>query len=396
MTVKLNKLADAKHYKLMSNNSTEVQKLDIDSTVSPDEVIDDIRALAEAHPSRVITRNFYRNHSILRESHWNCYFGTFTELKRQANITLSRGQHALERKIGMHASRDVYRRIGKEREDLDKVYIRKSKGKYKTIFAMSDLHDEECDPFMLRVAIDTVRRIKPDVVCLAGDLFDLAEFGRYNVDPREWDIVGKINFVHDRILKPLRESAPDAQIDLIEGNHERRLLLHLAENTPALRAILSDLHGMTVAQLLGLDKFEVNYVAKGDLAAINRHDMKKELEKSYKIYWDTIMAHHFPYARSRGMPGFNGHHHKHIVWPMNSVVYGSYEWHQLGGGHVRDASYCEGEIWSNGFLIANMNIESKSTCFDYVPVTDFAVSAGKFYYRTEQEGGENKAIWPGV
>lgn len=377
-------------YKLMSESQRKFS-----GDMSPEECIAELRRVAEEHPDKVITRNFFRVNGNIAESVWNGHFGTFEEFKRQANIKISRGAHAMERKVAIHASRDVYRRIGEEREDKDLGYTRDNGKKYKTILVGTDLHDVECDPFWLRVFIDTAKRIQPDVICLNGDVFDLPEFGRYNVDPREWDVVGRIQHVHEEILSPLREVAPDAQIDFIEGNHERRLLIHLADATPALRAVLADLHGLTVSQLLGLDRFEVNYVAKGDLAATNKRDMNRELEKSYKNYWDCFLAHHFPHARSMGVPGWNGHHHSHKLWQQYSPIYGPYEWHQVGAGHRRMADYCEGERWANGFLVANCNTETKSTIMDYVQLTDFAVVAGEFYYRTKVEGLGNPAVWPG-
>lgn len=380
----------ALEYELMSEVSDKFT-----GEMTPEECIKCLREVAEANPDAVITRNYFRVHGPIAESVWNVHFGTFEEFKRQAKIKLSRGQHAMERKVAIHASRDVYRRMGDERADRADKYLRKNKNRFKTVLVGSDLHDIECDPFWLRVFIDTAKRIQPDVICLNGDVFDLPEFGRYNVDPRQWDVVGRIKYVHENILAPLREAAPEAQIDLIEGNHERRLLLHMADATPALRAVLADLHGMSVADLLALDRYEINYVAKGDLAATNKRDMQRELEKSYRNYWNCLIAHHFPHGRLMGLPGWNGHHHRHNIWEQFSPVYGTYEWHQLGAGHRRDAEYCEGERWSNGFLIANCNVDTRSTIMDYSAVTDFAVVAGDFYYRTEEEGAGNEAVWPG-
>jgi len=363
--------------------------------MTAEECIQELRQVAEASPEQVISRNFFRINGAIAESVWNRHFGTFEEYKRQAKIKLSRGAHAIERKVAIHASRDVYRRLGEERMDLDRSYIRGNDNKFKTILVGSDLHDVECDPFWLRVFIDTAKRIQPDVICLNGDVFDLPEFSRYNVDPREWDVVGRIKHVHEKILSPLREVCPYTQIDLIEGNHEARLLIHLADATPALKAVLSDLHGLTVPQLLGLDRYEVNYLARADLAATSKHDMKKELGKSYKNYWDCFIAHHFPQGRKMGLPGWNGHHHSHMMWQQFSPIYGSYEWHQLGAGHRREAAYCEGEKWANGFMIANCNVETKSTVMDYVQMTDFTVVAGDWYYRTVEEGAGNPGVWPG-
>lgn len=351
----------------------------------PDECVAELHRVVEIDPERVVTRNYFRNHSAISESTWNRFFGTFEEFKRQAGVKLSRQQHGLERNIAKHASVDHYRRMNIERQDWAERYVRTDASRFKTVLVCSDLHDIEIDPFYLRVLVDTARRAQPDVIALVGDIFDLPEFGKYGVDPREWDVVGRIKFAHENILRPLREACPEAQIDFIEGNHEARLLRQLADATPALRAVLSDLHGFTVGKLLGLEQFEINYIAKADLSAWTKRDFEKELANNYKVYFDSFLCHHFPHARNMGLPGVNGHHHRHQVWSEFSPIYGPYEWHQLGAGHIRSASYCEGERWHNGFALVNIDTEKHSTAIDYVPVTDFAVSGGKWYYRAPSE-----------
>jgi len=234
------------------------------------------------------------------------------------------------------------------------------------------------------VFLDTVRRVQPEVVSLVGDVFDLPEFGKYGVDPREWDVVGRIKFAHDKIFKGVRDVF-GGQLDLVEGNHEFRLLRHFADATPALRAVLADLHGMSIPKLLGLDEFEVNYVAQGDLGAYTERDIKNELNGNFRIYYDAIVAHHFPHGRNMGLPGVNGHHHSHQSWPGFSPVYGAFEWHQMGCGHRRSASYTEGQKWHMGFDIVSLDTVTRTTVHDYVTVNDFAVSGGKFYTRTKSE-----------
>lgn len=352
----------------------------------PEECIEELQRIANIDTDMVVSRNYFRVHSQISESTWNRYFGTFEEFKRQAGIKLTRQQHQLEREIAKHASVDHYRRIAGERTSYGDTYTRPASGRFQTIIVGSDFHDVEIDRFFLRVWLDTIARVQPDIVCLDGDIFDLPEFGKYGVDPREWDVAGRIKFAHKEILGPTRAAAPDAQIDFIEGNHEARLLRQLADATPALRTILSDLHGFTVGKLLGLDEFQINYIAKGDLAAYTKKDLEGEVGKNYKVYHDCFLAHHFPHARNMGLPGVNGHHHKHIVWPHFSPIFGAYEWHQLGSGHKRSASYCEGEKWHNGFAIVNIDTQTKAVQFDYVQVgEEFAVSGGKWYHREPLE-----------
>ena len=350
-----------------------------------DDCLEELRRIAKIDEEKIVTRNYFRNNSKISEATWNRYFGTFEEFKRQAGVKLSRQQHALERHIAHHASVDHYRHLNIERKDYACKYLRENKNRFKTILTCSDLHDIEIDKFYLRVLIDTAKRSQPDVICFVGDIFDLAEFSSYSVDPREWDVVGRIKFVHEKIFAPLREACPNAQFDFVEGNHEARLLRQLADATPALRSVLADLHGFTVSKLLGLDQFNINYIAKADLATWTKREFEKELASNYKIYWDTIVCHHFPHARNMGLAGVNGHHHRHQVWSAFNPIYGPYEWHQLGSGHKRSASYCEGERWNNGFALINVDTKTRSTNFDYITVTDFAISGGKWYHRNADE-----------
>lgn len=351
----------------------------------PDECINELRRIAEIDIEKVITRNYFRNHSSISEGTWNRHFGTFLEFKRQAGITLSRQQHGLERNIAKHASVDHYRNINIDRMDWGARYVRPSGKRFQTILVCSDLHDELVDPLYLRVLIDTAKRVQPEIIVLNGDIWDATEFGRYTVDPRSFNVVSKIKFIHENILAPLREACPDTQIDWISGNHEDRLVKHLADSTPAMKVLLSDLHGMTVSSLLGLDKYQVNFIAKSDLSAYTATNIKEEVAKNYKVYFDCYVTNHFPEGINLGMPGTNGHSHKFKVTPCYNEVFGSFSWIQTGCGHIKDASYCQGNKWDMGFLLAHIDTEKKLVNQEYCPVTDFSVVGGQFYYRNENE-----------
>lgn len=347
----------------------------------PDECIKKLRKIVEAEPDKVITRNYFRVTSGISETTWNRYFGTFEEFKRQAGITLTRQQHNLERQLAKHASVDHYREMNIEKANWGETYVRKNNKNHQVGIICSDLHDIEVDPFYMEVLIDTIKRVQPDFINLNGDIFDLPEFSRFTVDPREWDVVGRIKFVHDFILAPIRDVAPDAQIDMNEGNHEYRLLKHLCDATPAMKAVLSDLHGFTISKLLGLEEYQINYIAKADLAAYTRGNINKEISRNYSTYFDCLVVHHFPEGKKLGMPGINGHHHKHLCTSLHNETFGSYEWHQNGCGHIRDATYCNGEIWNMGFMKVDILVDKRIVNFEYMTVSDIACTGGKYYYR---------------
>jgi len=175
---------------------------------------------------------------------------------------------------------------------------------------------------------------------------------------------------------------PHTQFDFIEGNHEYRLLKHLTDATPALKAVLSDLHGFTIPKLLGLDEYEINYIAKADMSAYMKTDVKREVAKNYKIYFDSLICHHHPEGKALGMPGINGHNHKLKIDTLYNEMFGAYQWVQSACGHVTDASYAMGEKWSKGFVIAHVDTQEKNTIFEPATIGDeFAIVGGKYYYK---------------
>src|ERR1041384_5524695 len=347
------------------------------------DILDDLRLHADSEGN--LSRAKYREVGTYSTEKIQSVFGSFREARRQAGLEPTRGQTQVLNQIARHVSHDEYRQFVVDRKDYGEKFRRPDSKRFQSLLVCTDVHDIECDPFWRRVFLDTIKRVKPDKIVFGGDLFDRAEFGKYGVDPREWDAVGRIKWVHT-FLKECREAARDStEFVLIEGNHEYRLLRHLSEATPALKTILSDLHGFTVPKLLGLDEYEVRYVARADLATFTQSNVRHEIAKNYEVFYDCFMVDHFPQGANRGLPGVNGHHHKHLVDSHYSHVFGSYEWHQLGSGHRRAASYCDGEKWNMGFAEVNIDTQNKRVITNYHMVDDFAVVGGKWYVREATE-----------
>jgi hypothetical protein len=353
-------------------------------TTSKEAALADLNRVALMSESETVSRALYRREGKFSTFEIDTLFGNFTEFKRQGGVMLTRPQAQLNNHLAKHVSFDEIRKLNIDRQDYGDKYLRPDDKRFQTVMVASDIHDVEMDGFWGRVFIDTIKRVQPDIICLGGDVFDLPEFGKYSVDPREWDVVGRIKAVHE-FLGKIREAAPDAQLDMIEGNHEYRLLRHLAEATPALKTILSDLHGMTVAQLLGLDTYEVHYIARGDLAAWTKGNIDKELGRNYAVYFETLLVDHFPDGIRRGLSGYNGHHHKFEATSFYSHLRGPSMWMQLGAGHKREASYCDAEKWNMGFAINHIDTQNNRVAMNYIPVSDFAEVGGKFYFRDASE-----------
>jgi len=359
---------------------------------SKEDVIEDLlRAQSERikkNPHTTISRDKYLNMSKFKapQQQIRRFFGTYAELKRQAGLSANRFQRKEELHIAKHVSTDNLKKLSKERKNWGNRYERHNNNRYALILGAADIHDIEADPFWLRVFIDTAFRSKPDIISLAGDVYDLPEFSRFYKDPREWDQMKRLCFVQNEVFGALRDAAPKSQIDLIEGNHERRLLKNIINNAPSVGTFLADWLGITIDKALKLDEFEINYIAENDLTTWNKRDEKAELAKNFKIYFDCMVVHHYSTnGRSMGFPGFSAHNHKHEIWNGYNPLFGPYEWHQIGCGHRRDARYTDGLRWHNGFILCHIDKKDKYVNFEYVPITDHAVVGGKLYVRNKKE-----------
>ena len=354
-----------------------------------------LKKLCVAHPDIIITRDWFRKNSGLADSTWTQFFGKFSQYKQAAGIKIERRANRLLLHVAKHSAADDLRALNKERRSYGAKYKKPKSGRWKTILLSGDTHDKECDPFAQRVYLDVARRLGTGEGCgiltnvfHLGDLYDLPEFGRYSVDPRQWDPVVRLRWVDREHWTPLRRFCPNEEFTLLEGNHELRVSALLAAQTPAVKVVLSDLHGMTIPSFLGLDKYEVNYIANGDLAAVDftKASVKRELERNYHILYDCFLGCHYQTGQKKGMPGGHGHHHSWKVWTHHSPIFGQYQWMQMGGMHYRYATYADGENWSNNFALVHIDTKTKSVQWEVIDVgRTQAMAAGVFYERQPKE-----------
>jgi len=356
-------------------------------SATPEQCTNDLRRIQEKYPLQSISRNFYRANGKYSDSTWNRYFGTFEEFKRQAGLKLSRKQHQLERDIAKQAHLDKIRNFYKTEvlpyhNKFDQ--LNKNKNRYKTIISASDFHDIDCDEFVLSIFIDTCARIQPDVIVLNGDVFDCYESSRYSQDVRQLKIVERFDYVKKNIFAPLRELCPNSQIDFILGNHEWRILNLLSEKTPNLRVILSDVMGLSLSDVFGLDKYQINMICKLDLAAFSKNDVKNELKQNYRVYYDCFVAGHFK-DLGYGMSGTSGHCHRPSTEVFTNLVMGKCSWIETGCMAVTNVEYIpHRDKWTNSFLIAHIDTKEKRVSPEHIIIPyNHAVIHGVRYERKE-------------
>lgn len=137
-----------------------------------------------------------------------------------------------------------------------------------TQIAYRQYSDGTTDPFhddeAMSVALQIAKDVKPDRVVMLGDYLDLPSQSKH---AQEASFANTTQMAVDAgygYLRALRELLPHAQIDLLEGNHDRRLQLFTERNAVAafgLKTPGEEWPALSVPKLLGLDKLGVNYVS---------------------------------------------------------------------------------------------------------------------------------------
>jgi hypothetical protein len=128
---------------------------------------------------------------------------------------------------------------------------------------------EEYDPFhdvkALDVALQITRDINPDRVVLLGDLLDMPNFGKYEQEATFARTTQKALDYAYQFLVLLSVAAPNAIIELLEGNHDRRLEKMVTKNAMEAFGLrrADDTDGwpvLSVPHLLRLDELGVRYI----------------------------------------------------------------------------------------------------------------------------------------
>jgi predicted phosphodiesterase len=146
--------------------------------------------------------------------------------------------------------------------------------KWKTAVAGADSQigfrnvDGELDPFHDAAAMALFTALveieNPDRVVLAGDIIDLAEQGRWTQEAGfALTTQASIDATY-RWLYDLRDAAPSALIDLIEGNHDKRLQNFVEINAKSAFGLKragwpDEWPVMSIPYLLRLDELKVTY-----------------------------------------------------------------------------------------------------------------------------------------
>ncbi len=142
------------------------------------------------------------------------------------------------------------------------------KTEYYKVAIISDLHAHFLDERAFSVFLSIYKQNKYDLLIINGDLCDFTTISRFaqrievnnpNV-LRNYNLKDELEFVEHKILAPLHNAQKNTPILWRMGNHEKRFLRPVKDQSAALSEILEEcrrLGGTKLDQLLHLDKYNV-------------------------------------------------------------------------------------------------------------------------------------------
>jgi hypothetical protein len=131
------------------------------------------------------------------------------------------------------------------------------------------LADGSLDPFhdyaAMEVFMQTAFKLQPDKIQILGDFLDLASQGRFAQEASFAETTQPAIDVGHKFLAQLRAVCPDAEIVVIEGNHDKRMQNFIEANAVAAfglkRANMPESWPvMSLPYLLRLDELNIQYV----------------------------------------------------------------------------------------------------------------------------------------
>lgn len=129
----------------------------------------------------------------------------------------------------------------------------------KTTLIVPDVQWPYCDTLMLKKLIGVAKDIQPDAILQIGDGIDfpqVSQWNKGNAGEFTADLQEHIDGYREKVLHPLREAAPSADITWLEGNHD----LRVRDFVKRYAAPLGVLRALEIPALFGLDELDVKYV----------------------------------------------------------------------------------------------------------------------------------------
>lgn len=246
---------------------------------------------------------------------------------------------------------------------LHKPATRRSVGIERAV-VIGDLHVPFHDPKAIAVTLSLIEDLKPEHIYLNGDVIDMYAMSRFSKDPaRALQLQDELDQTSE-VLNALRKSAKQANIVMVEGNHELRLRSYLCSRAQE----LSGLRALDLAELLSLTRHGITYIPSRGRTAYTTYG-------SVTIgHFDKALKHSAYTAKcivdERGESIVQGHTHRlgthYKVMPDRTIV-------GVEGGCLCDLTpeYIADPNWSHGLTIITKRTDDKRFHVTQVPIVGY-------------------------
>ena len=373
-----------------------------------EELIADLRRVSELEENRSIvspvSQKEYRRLGYFPEILVSDFFGNHAEFLRAAGLhesrttARSRNRAALihhHQRIAEYARQHVLPWAGR--------YDKTAGRKHLEVVVASDLHSAFVDPFALDVLLASIRIVAPDVVVLNGDVWDFPQISRHRKLPGHFhlNLQQEIDFGRDRILRAVREAAPEATVYLVIGNHEHRLVTYLADAAPELACLRT----LSFADLFGLDELEISLVCRSSFLAPTAAQKKRDVSENWVQVGGCYVATHgtsvSKFAADKQLDRFrlsgtSGHTHRPQVITANALGTGPLSWMStpmMASFAVGRDYVAEPSAWQMGFGVASVETRRRLVSQQLVTVHEsWASFAGHSWEPTAKALKERQSM----
>jgi hypothetical protein len=336
-------------------------------------------------------------------------FGSHAEFERAAGLRDKRTTNKVrnltarlhtEREIAAYGDECVKPHLGK----WEKSYS-SAKG-IKHVLVGSDFHSNFVDPMMMRMWLDVIEMVKPDGIVFNGVL-DFASISRYAKIPGagSLNLQADLDFCRDNILRPSVERAGDAWRTFHIGNHEHRLIRHLADVDPN----LSSLRCLQWDKLLDIGELDIELVFGGEWLAPGAKNRKDNIKRTWKVYYDSlVVTHGTSIAKNAasteltrwGLSGTSGHTHRPMMWTQPTHANPRANWTStpMMAGTPVGKDYMQGPSeWTMGFALFTIDPETRSVFPQLIlGYEDGATFNGYMWRPTKEEKERRRNQWRGL
>jgi len=234
---------------------------------------------------------------------------------------------------------------------------------------LPDSHGDLIDWSAAEATLAFVRFYRPTRIFMTGDHVDFAAFSRFDKPPTD---IGRI--LDDlaalrKYLALIRQSAPNAHIEYLKGNHEARFARFLWKNEVA--AAMLKAKGMDLPTFLELGDFNIQWVESGAVM-VNERFMAKHghMVRARSGYTATGEL------ERNGISGISGHTHRLSQVYKRSRA-GMMTWAEGGCTCLYDPDYMEGQTsdWQQGLSFGTIAHTGNGFSVHTAPIIDGRVRA---------------------